>query len=102
MTGSTFELSGLIQTRHGESKLRPFLRRVSFQKGGDITAVEAILLSPPPQFVNQKLILIEPCITRGVRAVVGVPKLVRVCRTCAVQMFPAVAQVLVGSGLTLT
>ena len=78
MTGSTFELSGLIQTRHGESKLKPFLRRVSFQKGGDITAVEAILLSPPPQFVNQKLILIEPCITRAERAEMGAPNLLLV------------------------
>jgi len=32
---------------------------------------------------------IDPCMTRGVRALVGVPKVVRVCFTTAVQVFPA-------------
>jgi hypothetical protein len=51
--------------------------------------------------------LIEPCITRGVRALVGVPKLVAwpklvflVCLMIAVQVFPAAVQPKVGLGLT--
>ena len=48
---------------------------------------------------RQKLILIDPCITRGVRAAVGVPNVVLVCLTTAEQGLVA-EQDAVASGFT--
>jgi hypothetical protein len=50
----------------------------------------------------QKLIRIDPCMTLGVRALVGVPKVVRVCLTTAVQVFPAAVHDAVPPGFICT
>ena len=59
----------------------------------DSRSVEQTNIAPGPSHRRrQKLSRIEPCITRGVRAVVGVPNVFRVICTVAEQMLPATVQ----------